>query len=132
MGDRVTIKNAVLIWDRVRIEDDVFVGPNVVFTNDPNPRAAFKKPAELIRRRRCVERGATLGANATIVCGVTIGAHAFVGAGAVVTQDVPRARRGRRQSRPAHRLDVRVRRQARRAPALRVRPRAIAASAGPV
>ena len=88
VGDRVTIKNAVLVWDRVRIEDDVFVGPGVVFTNDPNPRAAFKKPvSEFVATH--VERGATLGANASIVCGVTIGAHAFVGAGAVVTKDVP-------------------------------------------
>jgi len=88
IGDRVTLKNAVLIWDRVRIEDDVFVGPNVVFTNDPNPRAAFKKPANEFLPTR-VERGATLGANASILCGVTIGAHAFVGAGAVVTKPVP-------------------------------------------
>jgi len=87
VGDRVTIKNAVLIWDRVRIEDDVFVGPNVVFTNDPNPRAAFKKPASRFVPT-LVERGATLGANASIVCGVTIGAHAFVGAGAVVAKNV--------------------------------------------
>jgi acetyltransferase-like isoleucine patch superfamily enzyme len=88
VGDRVTIKNAVLIWDRVRIEDDVFVGPNVVFTNDLDPRAAFKKPASEFLATR-VERGATLGANASIVCGVAIGAHAFVGAGAVVTKSVP-------------------------------------------
>ena len=89
VGDRVTIKNAVLIWDRVRIEDDVFVGPNVVFTNDPNPRAAFKKPAhEFVATH--VERGATLGANASIVCGVTIGAHAFVGAGASSRRTSPR------------------------------------------
>lgn len=87
VGDRVTIKNAVLVWDRVRIEDDVFVGPNVVFTNDPNPRAAFKKPASRFVPT-LVERGATLGANASIVCGVTIGAHAFVGAGAVVAKNV--------------------------------------------
>lgn len=88
VGDRVTIKNAVLVWDRVRIEDDVFVGPNVVFTNDWNPRAAFKKPASEFLPTR-VERGATLGANASIVCGVTIGRFAFVGAGAVVTKPVP-------------------------------------------
>ncbi len=88
VGDRVTIKNAVLIWDRVRIEDDVFVGPNAVFTNDLNPRAAFKKPAGGFLPT-LVERGATLGANASIVCGVTIGAQAFVGAGAVVTKPVP-------------------------------------------
>jgi UDP-2-acetamido-3-amino-2,3-dideoxy-glucuronate N-acetyltransferase len=88
VGDRVTIKNAVLIWDGVRIEDDVFVGPNVVFTNDPNPRAAFKKPASGFLPTH-VERGATLGANSSIVCGITIGANAFVGAGAVVIRSVP-------------------------------------------
>jgi acetyltransferase-like isoleucine patch superfamily enzyme len=89
IGDRVTVKNAVLVWDRVTVEDDVFLGPNMVFTNDLMPRATVKKgPGEL--SPTLVERGATIGANATVVCGVTIGAHAFVGAGAVVTHDVPR------------------------------------------
>jgi len=88
IGDRVTVKNAVLVWDRVTIEDDVFLGPNAVFTNDLVPRAARKKaPDELLPT--LVKRGATVGANATIVCGVTIGEHAFVAAGAVVTRDVP-------------------------------------------
>lgn len=88
IGDRVTVKNAVLVWDRVEIEDDVFLGPNMVFTNDLWPRAHVKKPAaELVATR--VRTGATIGANATVVCGVTIGAHAFVGAGAVITRDVP-------------------------------------------
>lgn len=88
VGDRVTIKNGVQIWDQVTIEDEVFVGPNVVFTNDLNPRVAFKKrPDQFVATRvRC---GASIGANATIVCGVTIGEHAFVGAGCVVIRDVP-------------------------------------------
>jgi UDP-2-acetamido-3-amino-2,3-dideoxy-glucuronate N-acetyltransferase len=87
VGDRVTVKNAVLIWDRVTIDDDVFLGPNMVFTNDLMPRAGVKKgPGELLATH--VRRGATIGANATIVCGVTVGEHAFVGAGAVVTRDV--------------------------------------------
>lgn len=88
LGDRVTVKNAVLVWDKVVVEDDVFLGPNAVFTNDPNPRAAFKKPPEKFLSTR-VCRGATIGANATIMCGVTVGEQAFVGAGAVVTHDVP-------------------------------------------
>jgi acetyltransferase-like isoleucine patch superfamily enzyme len=88
IGDRVTVKNCVLVWDRVTVEDDVFLGPNVVFTNDMVPRAAFKKPKEAwLPTRVC--RGASIGANATIVCGVTIGAGAFVGAGSVVVRDVP-------------------------------------------
>ena len=88
VGDGVTVKNNVLIWDRVTVEDDVFLGPNVVFTNDRNPRAAVKKSSgELISTR--VSRGATIGANATIICGVTIGESAFVAAGAVVASDVP-------------------------------------------
>jgi acetyltransferase-like isoleucine patch superfamily enzyme len=88
IGDRVTVKNGVLVWDRVSVEDDVFLGPNVVFTNDFNPRAAFKKPPSDFRPT-LVRRGASIGANATIVCGVQIGEQAFVGAGAVVTRDVP-------------------------------------------
>jgi UDP-2-acetamido-3-amino-2,3-dideoxy-glucuronate N-acetyltransferase len=88
LGDRVTVKNSVLVWDKVVVEDDVFLGPSAVFTNDPNPRTAFKKPPERFLSTR-VRRGATIGANATIVCGVTVGEQAFVGAGAVVTHDVP-------------------------------------------
>jgi UDP-2-acetamido-3-amino-2,3-dideoxy-glucuronate N-acetyltransferase len=87
LGDRVTVKNAVLVWDRVTIEDEVFLGPNAVFTNDLTPRAARKKsPCELLPT--LVKRGATVGANATVVCGTTIGENAFVAAGAVVTADV--------------------------------------------
>jgi len=87
VGDRVVLKNAVLVWDGVTIQDDVFVGPNAVFTNDLDPRAAFKKdPADFLPT--VVEDGASIGAQATIVCGVTIGRSAFVGAGAVVSADV--------------------------------------------
>jgi UDP-2-acetamido-3-amino-2,3-dideoxy-glucuronate N-acetyltransferase len=88
IGDRVTIKNHVLVWDKVTVEDDVFLGPNVVFTNDMRPRAAFKMPPEAFLPT-LVRRGASIGANATIVCGVVIGEGAFVGAGSVVTRDVP-------------------------------------------
>jgi UDP-2-acetamido-3-amino-2,3-dideoxy-glucuronate N-acetyltransferase len=87
VGDRVTIKNNVLIWDKVTIEDEVFVGPNAVFTNDITPRVAFKRsPDEFLPT--LVQEGASLGANSTIVCGVTIGRQAMVGAGSVVTNDV--------------------------------------------
>ncbi len=87
LGDRVVVKNGVSIWDRVTIEDDVFVGPNVAFTNDLYPRIEFKStPEEFLPTR--VHRGASIGANATLVCGTTLGVNSFVGAGAVVTQDV--------------------------------------------
>jgi acetyltransferase-like isoleucine patch superfamily enzyme len=89
IGDRVTIKNCVLIWDKVTVEDEVFLGPNMVFTNDLNPRVAFKKDPSAFEPT-LVERGASIGANATVVCGITIGEQAFVGAGAVVVRDVPR------------------------------------------
>lgn len=88
IGNRVTVKNAVLVWDRVRIEDDVFLGPNVVFTNDLRPRAHVKRRREDFLPTR-VRRGATIGAGATVVCGVTIGEHAFIAAGAVVIADLP-------------------------------------------
>jgi UDP-2-acetamido-3-amino-2,3-dideoxy-glucuronate N-acetyltransferase len=87
VGNRVTVKNGVLIWDGVTIEDDVFLGPGVVFTNDLTPRAHVKKSsADLLPT--LVRQGATIGANATIVCGLVIGSHAFVAAGSVVTRDV--------------------------------------------
>jgi UDP-2-acetamido-3-amino-2,3-dideoxy-glucuronate N-acetyltransferase len=87
VGDRVTIKNGVLLWDKVTVEDDVFLGPNVVFTNDLNPRVAHKKePSDFTPT--LVRSGATIGANATIVCGIEIGQQAFVGAGSVVIRDV--------------------------------------------
>ena len=88
IGDRVTVKNSVLVWDKVTVEDDAFLGPNVVFTNDINPRSAFKKTRDGFLPT-LVRRGASLGANSTIVCGLTIGENAFVGAGAVVIRDVP-------------------------------------------
>jgi UDP-2-acetamido-3-amino-2,3-dideoxy-glucuronate N-acetyltransferase len=87
VGDRVTIKNGVLVWDLVKIEDDVFLGPGATFTNDLNPRAAFKKDRAGFSHT-LVRRGATIGANATVVCGTVIGEHAFVGAGSVVVNDI--------------------------------------------
>jgi len=88
IGNGVTIKNNICIWDNITIEDDVFIGPSAVFTNDLRPRAAIKKTHKDLDRI-VVKRGATIGANATIVCGLTIHEYAFVGAGAVVTRDVP-------------------------------------------
>jgi UDP-2-acetamido-3-amino-2,3-dideoxy-glucuronate N-acetyltransferase len=87
IGDRVKIQNNVSVYDAVTLEDEVFCGPSMVFTNVFNPRAAVVRKAEY--RRTLVQRGATLGANSTIVCGTTVGAYAFVGAGAVVSRDVP-------------------------------------------
>ena len=86
IGDNVKIQNNVSVYDAVTLEDDVFCGPSMVFTNVLNPRAAVNRKGEY--RRTLVKRGATLGANCTVVCGVSIGEHAFVGAGAVVTRDV--------------------------------------------
>jgi UDP-2-acetamido-3-amino-2,3-dideoxy-glucuronate N-acetyltransferase len=87
IGDGCKIQNNVSLYEGVEIEDDVFCGPSCVFTNVVNPRANVSRKDEF--RRTLVQRGATIGANATIVCGVTIGAYAFIGAGAVVTRDVP-------------------------------------------
>jgi len=87
IGDRCTIKNGVAIWDLVTLEEDVFVGPYVVFTNDITPRA-FLKRGRPFWSPTVVRRGATLGANCTLVCGVEIGEFALVGAGAVVTKNV--------------------------------------------
>ena len=86
VGDRVTVKCGVQLWDGVTLEDDVFVGPNATFTNDAFPRSG-QRPAEFTRT--LVRRGASIGANATLLPGVTVGAGAMVGAGAVVTRDVP-------------------------------------------
>jgi UDP-2-acetamido-3-amino-2,3-dideoxy-glucuronate N-acetyltransferase len=86
IGDNVKIQNNVSVYDAVTLEDDVFCGPSMVFTNVRNPRSAVERKAEYRPTR--VRRGATLGANCTIVCGTTIGAHAFVGAGALVNHDV--------------------------------------------
>jgi len=86
IGDNVKIQNNVSVYDNVTLEDDVFCGPSMVFTNVYNPRAAVVRKDEY--RDTIVRRGATLGANCTVVCGVTIGEFAFVGAGAVITRDV--------------------------------------------
>uniref|UniRef100_A0A7C3RKT1 N-acetyltransferase n=1 Tax=Dictyoglomus thermophilum TaxID=14 RepID=A0A7C3RKT1_DICTH len=87
IGNNVKIQNNVSVYEGVEIEDDVFCGPSCVFTNVINPRAFIERKHEF--RKTLVKRGATIGANATIVCGVTIGEYAFIGAGAVVTKDVP-------------------------------------------
>ena len=87
VGDRVTIKNQVMIFEGVTIADDVFLGPGVAFTNDLKPRARIKRHGDALQTTK-VEQGATLGARVTVVCGVTIGENAFVGAGAVVVRDV--------------------------------------------
>jgi len=88
LGNNVTVKNGVAIWAGVTIEDNVFLGPNCILTNDPRPRAAIKKgPAELVSTLVCAN--ATIGANATVLCGITIGRYAFIGAGAVVLESVP-------------------------------------------
>ena len=86
VGDRVTVKSGVQLWDGVTLEDDVFVGPNVTFTNDPFPRSRVM-PEQFART--LIRRGASLGANCTILPGITVGMHAMVGAGSVVTRDVP-------------------------------------------
>jgi len=87
IGNNVRVQNNVSVYDNVTLEDDVFCGPSMVFTNVYNPRAHVSRKDEY--RDTLVRRGATLGANCTIVCGVTIGRFAFVGAGAVVRSDVP-------------------------------------------
>ena len=85
LGDRVTIKSGVQLWDGIRIGDDAFVGPNVTFTNDPFPRSR-QRPASFAETQ--VHSGASIGANATLLPGITIGRSAMVGAGSVVTRDV--------------------------------------------
>lgn len=87
IGDQCKIQNNVSIYDNVHLEEGVFCGPSMVFTNVYNPRSLIERKDEY--RDTLVKRGATLGANCTIVCGVTIGEHAFVGAGAVVNKDIP-------------------------------------------
>jgi UDP-2-acetamido-3-amino-2,3-dideoxy-glucuronate N-acetyltransferase len=86
IGNNVKIQNNVSVYDAIRIEDDVFCGPSMVFTNVYNPRSAIPRKDEY--RKTLIRRGATLGANATIVCGTTVGEYAFVAAGAVVNRDV--------------------------------------------
>ena len=112
IGDRVKIQNNVSVYDAVTLEDEVFCGPSMVFTNVHNPRSAVVRKGEY--RRTLVQRGATLGANCTLVCGTTVGEYAFVGAGAVVSRDVPAhalvvgvpARRIGWMSRHGERLDL--------------------------
>ncbi|WP_309149058.1 MULTISPECIES: acyltransferase [Dasania] len=87
IGDKCKIQNNVSVYDDVYLEDEVFCGPSMVFTNVYNPRSGVERKSEYMST--IVKRGATLGANCTIVCGVTIGEYAFVGAGAVVNKDVP-------------------------------------------
>ncbi|XLX42189.1 UDP-2-acetamido-3-amino-2,3-dideoxy-D-glucuronate N-acetyltransferase [Ectopseudomonas mendocina] len=87
IGDHCKIQNNVSVYDNVTLEDGVFCGPSMVFTNVYNPRSLIERKSEY--RDTLVKKGATLGANCTIVCGVTIGEFAFIGAGAVVNKDVP-------------------------------------------
>ena len=87
LGNKVKVQNNVSLYDGVTCEDDVFLGPSMVFTNVLNPRSAIERKSEFLPTY--VEKGASIGANATIICGNRIGQYAFIGAGAVVTKDVP-------------------------------------------
>jgi UDP-2-acetamido-3-amino-2,3-dideoxy-glucuronate N-acetyltransferase len=87
LGNNIKVQNNVSIYDGVILEDDVFCGPSMVFTNVFNPRSFISRKKEF--RKTLIKRGATIGANVTIVCGNTIGQYAFIGAGSVVTKDVP-------------------------------------------
>ena len=100
IGDRCKIQNNVSVYDNVTLEEGVFCGPSMVFTNVYNPRSLIERKNEY--RDTLVKKGATLGANCTVVCGVTIGEYAFVGAGAVVNKNV------KPYARPANRLDERI------------------------
>ncbi|SDW85713.1 Carbonic anhydrase or acetyltransferase, isoleucine patch superfamily [Hydrobacter penzbergensis] len=85
LGNNVTVKSGIFLWDGITCEDDVFLGPNVVFTNDIRPRSkAFKTPV-----RTLIKQGASIGANSTILAGITIGKYAMTGIGSVVTKDIP-------------------------------------------
>lgn len=86
IGDNVTVKSGVQLWDGVRIEDNVFIGPNVTFTNDLYPRSK-KYPEKFLVTT--IKKGASIGANATIIPGITIGENAMIAAGSIVTKDVP-------------------------------------------
>lgn len=87
LGNNVRVQNNVSIYDQVILEDDVFCGPSMVFTNVINPRSAIERKDEYLKTH--VKKGASIGANATIVCGNTIGEYAFIGAGSVITKDIP-------------------------------------------
>jgi acetyltransferase-like isoleucine patch superfamily enzyme len=86
VGDNVTIKSGAFLWDGLRIENNVFIGPNATFTNDIRPRSKVY-PSEYMKIN--IQKGASIGANATILCGITIGRWAVIGAGSVITKDVP-------------------------------------------
>ncbi len=86
IGNNVTLKNGVFLWDGITVEDDVFVGPNVTFTNDKKPISKLQ-PASYLQT--VIKKGASIGANATILPGITIGENSMIGAGSVVTKDVP-------------------------------------------
>lgn len=86
IGNNVTVKSGVQLWDGITVEDDVFIGPNATFTNDLFPRS---KNPDWKLAKTVIKKGASIGANATILCGITIGENAMIGAGSVVTHDVP-------------------------------------------
>lgn len=86
VGNNVTIKSGVQLWDGITVEDNVFIGPNATFTNDLFPRS---KNPDWELKRTIIKKGASIGANSTILCGITIGENAMIGAGSVVTKDVP-------------------------------------------
>ena len=86
IGNNVTVKSGVQLWDGITIEDNVFIGPNATFTNDLFPRS---KNSNWELKKTILKKGASIGANATILCGITIGENALIGAGSVVTRDVP-------------------------------------------
>lgn len=88
LGDRVTVKNSVLLFEGVTVEDNVFLGPGVVFTNDLRPRSVITRHGDELLPT-LVRAGATLGAGVVVICGITIGEHAFIGAGTLVARDVP-------------------------------------------
>lgn len=85
IGDRVIVKNGISVWELVTVEDDAFLGPNMVFTNALDPRSGFRRPLV----PTLVHKGSSIGAGAIILCGITLGEYCMVGAGAVVTKDVP-------------------------------------------
>ena len=86
VGNNVTVKSGVQLWDGITVEDDVFIGPNATFTNDLFPRS---KNSDWKLSKTVIKKGSSIGANATILCGITIGENAMIGAGSVVTKDVP-------------------------------------------
>ena len=86
IGNNVTVKSGVQLWDGITVEDNVFIGPNATFTNDLFPRS---KNPDWELKKTVIKKGASIGANATILCGITVGENAMIGAGSVVTKDVP-------------------------------------------